>query len=233
MTITLVVTGGHERYAPFVQRWWDSVLIMEPRPDEIVAVIDTNDTTGLGGIIDPNEIPCQIIVKDYPYDITYLNDGFGAATHEWVAFCGIDDMMMKNAYADIDQAGDADIIVGSIELSSGDIARGAWDVDALMTQNTLPAHSPFRKQLWVDVGGLPDIRWSDWGFWIKCAKRGVTTYTTNNVTAWFDMGANHETMSGVQVPADVRAAADRELYEFIETTLRGDNNNATIENCNE
>jgi len=231
MTITLIVTGGHERYAPYVQRWWDAVLNMQPRPDEIVVVVDVNDSANVLSVIDPLEISIQIIKMQKPYSVDYINTAFGAARSEWVAFCGLDDMMMPHAYADINQAGDADIIVGSIELSSGDIARGAWDVDALMTRNTLPAHSPFRKQLWVDVGGLPDIRWSDWGFWIKCAKRGVTTYTSSNVTAWFDMGANHETMSGVQVSADVRAAADRELYEFIEITLRG--NNATIENCYE
>jgi hypothetical protein len=218
-TVSMTITGGHTRYAPFVQRWWNSVLAMDTRPDEIIAVIDEQDSTGVSSIIDTQEIPAQIIRMDEPYSMNYVNAAFDAATCEWMSFCGLDDKMMPHAYADISAAGDADIIVGSIELSSGGIWHGNWDVDALSRSNTLPAHSLFRKGLWTELGGIPDIRWSDWGFWLKCAQFGVTTYKSQHVTAWFDLGADHETMSGFQVSSDVRAAADRELLEFRQTMM--------------
>jgi hypothetical protein len=218
-TVSLIVSGAHERYAPYVARWWDSVLAMNPRPDEIVATIDADDSAGIRSVIDPSEVPTQIIVMPGPYSVDYLNTGFAAAHSEWLGFCGIDDMMKVSAYADVSEAGDADIIVGSIELSAGNIQHGFWNPDALMHENTLPAHSLIRKRLWSELGGLPDLRWSDWGFWLKCAHRGVHTYTSRNVTAWFDMGESHETMSGLQVPAIVRAEAYREVMEFKQTLL--------------
>jgi len=218
-TVSLIVSGGHERYAPYVARWWNSVLAMNPRPDEIVATIDKDDSSGLGKVIDEQEIPAQIIVMPGPHSIDYLNTAFGAATSEWLGFSGIDDMMKPSAYADVSDAGDADIIVGSIELSCGGFHYGFWNPDALMHENTLPAHSLIRKRLWSELGGLPDLRWSDWGFWLKCAHRGVRTYTSRNVTAWFDMGEDHETVSGLQVPASVRANAHRELMDFKQTLM--------------
>jgi hypothetical protein len=213
-TVSMTITGGHERYAPFVRRWWNSVLAMEVRPDEIIAVIDEQDSTGVSGVIDAREVPTRIIRMGSPYSVDYVNTAFGAASCEWVSFCGLDDKMAPRAYVDIPDAGDADLIVGSIELSSGGVWHGDWNVDALQQANTLPAHSLFRKYLWVELGGIPDVRWSDWAFWLKCAQRGVKTYKSTNTTAWFDVGADHETVSGLQVSASVRADAHRELMEF-------------------
>jgi hypothetical protein len=213
-TVSLITPGAHERYAPYVARWWESVLAMNPRPDEIVATIDADDSAGLRSIIDPNEIPTQIIVMPGPYSVDYLNTGFAAAHSEWLGFCGIDDMMKVSAYADVSEAGDADIIVGRIELSNGVVWNGTWEPDDLANRNTLPAHSLIRKKLWIELGGVPDIRWCDWGFWLKCAKRGVKTYSSKHLTAWHDLGHDHETISGMQVPDDVRAAANEELQRF-------------------
>jgi hypothetical protein len=213
-SVSLIVSGAHERYAQYAQRWWDALLAMEKRPDEIVATIDENDSAGLAAIIDPNEVSAQIIVMPEPYSVNYINTAIAAAQGEWLSFCGIDDMMRPRAYADIHEAGDADIIIGTLDLSTGITWGGMWNPEFLMSHNTLPAHSFIRKQLWEELEGLPDIRWSDWGFWLKCAKRGVKTYPSKNVTAWHDLGLNHETISGLSLPAEVRTAADEELHQF-------------------
>jgi hypothetical protein len=213
-SVSLIVSGAHQRYAKYAQRWWDAILAMEQRPDEIVATIDDHDSAGLAAIIDPNEIPTKIIVMSEPYSAEYINTAMGAAEGEWLSFCGIDDTMRPHAYTDISEAGSADIVIGTLDLSTGITWGGMWNPEFLMSQNTLPAHSFIRKELWKELNGLPNIRWSDWGFWLKCAKRGVTTYSSKNVTAWHDLGLDHETLSGLLLPAEVRAAADEELHQF-------------------
>jgi hypothetical protein len=74
--------------------------------------------------------------------------------------------------------------------------------------------SPFRKSLWERVGGIPRIYWCDWGFWMKSAIAGATTYQSQNFQALFDLGITHETESGPQLDRAIRLAANEELVAF-------------------
>jgi hypothetical protein len=215
VTISLYTIAEGAAYAPFVQRWWDSVSRMNPMPDEVVLVIGADDKAGVRNIV-PEADPVRIITLSEPFSNRYFSAGADACSSEWIGFCGIDDLMLPSAYKDVPQASakGAEIMVGTIILSNGVTWQGVWNPDVLQRHNTLPAHSPFRKSLYSRVAGFPDIHWSDWGFWMKCAQHGATVMHSPQPIAIFDIGENRETMSGVGLPDHKRAAADKELQDF-------------------
>lgn len=213
--VSLFTIAEGAAYAPFVPRWWAAVQEMDPQPAEIILVIGSEDHAGVRDQI-PRDAQIRFVELDEPFSNRYFTVGCESVTQEWAGFCGIDDQMLPRAYADIPEANEAgaDILVGSILLSTGQVWQGSWDPQALLRHNTLPAHSPFRKSLWEKVGGFPDIRWSDWGFWLKCAAHNASTFQSRDLLAIFDVGQDHETMSGVSLDPQIRAAADRELLDF-------------------
>lgn len=189
---------------------------MDPMPDQVVIVIGPDDHAGIRDLVS-DDIPAKIVTLDQPFSNAYFRAGVENTETEWVGFSGIDDEMLPHAYKDLPHAGNAEIMVGTIILSTGHIWRGTWNPEALARHNTLPAHSPFRRSLYDQVGGFPDIHWSDWGFWLKCARYGARTFTSPEPLAIFDVGADRETMSGQSLPDDKRQAADLELQAFMET----------------
>ena len=222
MTVTLFTIAEGASYARFIPAWWDSVMAMSRKPDEIVIVINRLDYAKARGTVPPGcDIPVLFAELDEPFSTAYFNEGVRAATSDWVSYCGIDDRMLPDGYLDLhgaDQVG-ADIIVAKIVLTDGRRWHGLWDSSQLLNVNTVPAHSPFKRQLWVEVGGYPNIRWSDWGFWLRAAKHGVNPYHALREIAIFDVGETHETMSGVSLDQETRSLADRELADFRESLL--------------
>ena len=218
MSISLITIAEGEAYKSFVPRWWESVIRMDPMPDSIIIVIGAEDRAGVLDVI-TEDVPVCVVSLDEPFSNAYFTAGFSAADTDWVGFCGIDDQMLPRAYADIPEATllGAEIIPGTIVLSNGQVWRGTWNVEALQRHNTLPAHSPVTKELWERVGGFPDIRWSDWGFWLKCAKENPAIYQATEPLAIFDIGDGRETMSGVTLDPAIRARADAELHAFRES----------------
>lgn len=217
MSVSLVTIAAGSKYAAYVPTWWRAVQAMRPMPDEIVIVVDAEDTANVADVVEGENI--HLVHAEEPFGYHYFNLGFRAATSEWISYCGIDDQMLPNAYADIPTATQiqADIIVGTILMSNGYVWRGSWNPYGLRQNNTLPAHSPFRKALYEKVGGFPDIRWSDWGFWLKCVREDPVIYLGTQPLAIFDVGEDRETMSGSSLDANVRQAADAELHAYRES----------------
>lgn len=216
MTISLYTVAEGADYGPFVARWWESVQRMDPMPNEIVIVIGSEDRAGVRKVIG-REDRVKVVQLDEPFSNRYFSTGAEACSSEWVGFCGIDDVMLPRGYSQVPAANErgADIMVGTIILSNGATWRGSWAPQALRRYNTLPAHSPFRKSVYERVGGFPDIHWSDWGFWLRCARAGVTVAHSLEPIAIFDIGEGRETMSGVGLSESKRRAADAELQEFL------------------
>jgi hypothetical protein len=217
-TITLYTVAEGAAYAPFAERWLDSVKAMNPLPDEIVIVIGPDDHCQIRNR-DMAGLNTRIIQLDEPFSNAYFRAGAENATSEWVAFCGLDDQMLPHAYKDLAHANaiNANIMVGTIYLSNGTLWRGTWNPSALRNHNTLPAHSPIKKSLYQRVGGFPDIHWSDWGFWLLAAANGAKPFHSPEPLAIFDIGENRETMSGVSLSDQIRLAADNELKTFMDS----------------
>jgi len=152
------------------------------------------------------------------FGVEYFNAAVKAADSEWVAYCGIDDQMMPDAFADLNRAEElgANLMVGNLLMSNGHRWMGAWNTIALQQFNTLPAHSPYKRSLWEKAGGYPDVRWSDWGFWLHATPHAVP-YHSQFITAIFDIGETHETMSGINLDTTIRQQADNEIAELIKS----------------
>lgn len=214
-SLAIFTSSRAKRYGVFLPRWWDALTKLQRQPDQIVIVHHESNLAGLPGSV-PKDFQSRLkLVSTTEEDgLEYPNLCVGAAETDWVAFCGLDDQVMPNAYDELLAAKDAEIMVGNIVLSSGEQARSFWDIEKLKTQNTLPCHSPFRKSLWERVGGWPHVYWADWGFWMKCAMANATTFQANNFQVRFDLGETHETESGLLLDPHKRQAADEEIQAF-------------------
>lgn len=213
VNLTLWAQLEGEEYKGFLPDWWDAVQKMDPYPREVVLVIHerhrkfVQEVTGDG---------TKVIALNEPYSMKYVVTALENATSEWVGFCGIDDRMYPNAYHDLaDHNGEGEIMVGTLELSTGQTWHGSWNIEDLKRANTLPALSPHRKSLYNRLGGYPEIRWWDWGFWLKSAKAGVEVFHSSIPIAWFDVGTDRQTIGGLSLDEEVRARADAEIHALV------------------
>ena len=216
VTVTLYTVVEGEQHGRFIPRWWESVQRMTPAPDEVLIVTGNTHKTMIESL-DRQHLNLTIVHLDEPFSNNYFRTGIEHAASEWIGFSGIDDIMLPHAYKDLPNAhaAGADIMVGTIILSNGTTWRGTWNTHALTQHNTLPAHSPFTRNLYNRAGGFPDIHWSDWGFWLRCATVGAKPFHSPEPIAIFDIGDTHETMSGVGLDPRKRIQADQELHAFM------------------
>jgi hypothetical protein len=214
-SLAIFTISRAERYGVFFPRWWQAISELERQPDQIVIAYHESNLAKV-----PESVPkeyasrVKLVVSNSENGLDYPNLGIDSADTDWVAFCGLDDQVLPNAYDELGLCSDAEILVANLQLSDGSKSFGSWDVQRMKQQNPMAFLSPFRKSLWERVGGMPKIYWSDWGFWMKAAMAGATTYQSQNFQALFDLGADHETESGLLLSSQKRTDADKELMAF-------------------
>ena len=210
--------GPQDTFKHFVPRWWSAVEAMRPLPDQVVIACREPDYSGIEQVPASLQSRTSIITAK----ATHLNElydvAIAACDTKWVAWCGLDDIMMPDAFADIsdaDAAG-AELLVGRVRWVSGGEWAGSWEPDRLGDYNTLPACSPHTKQLWADVGGYPVVYFADWAFWAKVARRGVRFMHATRPQMLFDDGATRQTLSGRLANQSVKDRAAAEYRAFLE-----------------
>jgi hypothetical protein len=214
--VSIIVTAFGEpgnRYAQFTARWWAAVLSMLPAPAEVVVAHTCPEPLGLlpgPATVRTVAVPC---VK--PDVVSMVNAAVEAATQPWVSVIGVDDCYTPTALTDLvkaDAAG-AEILVWHQREVGSHVWNCYWNPDVLQRANTLAGSCPVRRDLWLRVGGPPRIAWSDWGFWLRCAKAGATAYQSDVVGVDFDAGRGHATFSG-SATFEQLAARDAEARAF-------------------
>jgi hypothetical protein len=214
-SLAIFTSSRAERYGVFIPRWWQAITELERQPDQIVIAYHESNLCKV-----PESVPkeyasrTKLVVSDSEDGLIYGNLAVDAAETDWLAFCGLDDQVLPNAYDELELCSEAEILVANLKLSNGSDSFGSWDTQRMRHENPMAALSPFRKSLWQRVGGMPQIYWGDWGFWMKSAIAGATTYQSQNFQALFDLGANHETESGLLLTSQKRSEADKELRAF-------------------
>jgi hypothetical protein len=214
-TLAIYTSSHAERYGVFIPRYWEAVKRLNRQPDQIVILYHESNLTRF-----PESVPAEylsrvkLVETKKEHNAETVNMMIGAADTDWVAFCGLDDQVFPEAYDELADVGSAEILVGNVKMSNGSDFIGVWDIELMKKRNPLTALSPYRKNLWERVGGCPNIRWSDWGFWIKCAMAGVETVKSANFQALFDVGQTHLTDSGHMLSEHIRQAGERELQQF-------------------
>lgn len=208
--------GKQDSFRSFVPRWWASVEAMRPLPDQIVVACREPDFSGIEQMPASLKARTTIVYRA----VQHINELYDVAiSHcytKWVAWCGLDDVMLPDAFADLARADaeDAELIVGQVQWLSGGTWAGTWEPKRLGDYNTLPACSPHTKQLWRDVGGYPAVYFADWAFWAKVARRGVRAINASRPQMIFDDGCTRPTMSGRMADAGVKDRARAEYQAF-------------------
>jgi glycosyltransferase involved in cell wall biosynthesis len=214
-TVTVALAIWGEDYLPFLPGWWDAVAKLQRKPDRIVL--------GLGREVFGevwNTIPDDVEVHVFPL----VSENHGAVWNaiidecetDWLCICPADDRLTPEALNDVDNAGDAELIVDNIQyLSTGNIWYGTWDFSKIRTDMPMPQLAIARKSLYERVGGIrEDIRWQDWAFYIDAFLANAVIYRSDIVRLIYDEGLNHVTESGRSLNPAVRTAANEELVAY-------------------
>jgi tetratricopeptide (TPR) repeat protein len=220
-SLVCAVYGGESaaHYRPFVAGWWAAVRRMDPPPAEVVIAHEVPDPVGLSDL--PADVPCRVHLVPLSHGASGVeawNAAVDAANGEWVSAIGVDDEPLPGMFAEIPaaEAAGADVLVGNQVERGSHTWHGRWDAAEQRRANCVPGSSPFRWQRWHKVGGFPlGLRWWDWGFWLLLHKAGCRGHVASVETVVFDPGRGRPTTSGVDLPADVRGAADAEIAAFV------------------
>ena len=219
-SVTVAVAIWGEQYLRFMPDWWDAVRDLERKPDEIILAYGDDVAPEVFELI-----PAWAVVK--LHRLSSINHGavwnelIQACSSDWLCICPADDRLTPEALNDVDAAGDAELIVDSIQyLSNGFIWRGSWDFTNIKHLMPMPQLAITRVSLFDRVGGIrEDIRWQDWAFYIDAYLADAKVFHSDIVRMIFDDGVNHVTESGRLLDSNIRNSADAQLRDY--ATLRG------------
>lgn len=152
-------------YEDFLPGWFDACLAAQP--DEIVLVSDRMRTVPAGvtlRVVEPSSQRFPI-----PY---FSNAGVEALGTDWCWNMDVDDRIRSNAMFEI-RVVDAEVYCAGLlnSLNVAGIPKNLSCKQVLDSKmNLVNAGSAFKKWLWADVGGYPDLRFHDWGLWRRMAR---------------------------------------------------------------
>lgn len=204
-------------FARFVPGWYAAIAGMDPLPAEVCIACPYGDASGIDAVPADFPVPVRIVRVASTHATDFLSAAVNHASTHWVSWCGIDDRVTPDALADLPDAGDADadLMVGWY-LADGRRV-GGWDVWAMAVGgvNNTAANSPFTKRAFHAVGGWPGIHFDDWGLWLRMAHSKVRLHSTHRVGMVQDLGHDHVTRSGVQMPGELRRTAMAEVAALV------------------
>jgi hypothetical protein len=202
-------------FAQYVERWFDAVENMNPRPDEICIGYFEPDVVGVTQF-ERYGVTIPVKLVPMPPDTSWadiLNATIEACSSDWFSWIGLDDVALLEAFTDLQLAEQdgAEIMSVGCAFSTGGQWIGNWDPAKLLNEPTIPGNSPIRKSAWERVGGYGETDYHDWALWLKLAKDGVKVYRSEKLGMLFHEGENHPTMSGTQaVDKEEKGRAFRE-----------------------
>lgn len=212
-SVSVVVAVWGTAYASYITRWWSSLEKVNRKPDEIVLVTDTKDSSGLlRSVPEWVDIPVRVIKTEKEHYQEWWTVAVHAATKQYIAQMPIDDQFAPQALDAIDET-EASLIIDRCEFLSGGEWGAVWTPDNPRGRRFAPAGiSPFHRRLLPIWDKIPsDTHWNDYLWYLLLAREGVSYYETNNLRMIHDLGHDHKTMSGVNLDYETRAMADAQL----------------------
>lgn len=189
-------------FAQYCEPWWNAVKATSRQPDKIVICHWVPDTAGITKIPDWIEED-RVIRLGFPNGTTnadLLNAALENCGTDWIMLIGLDDEILPDALVQIEEAdaAGADILSTGVRFSNGGEWMGSWDTSVLAYRPPLPSNCPMRVKTLLDVGGFAEMKYHDWGMWVKLAKHGAKSFQGNTFGMLFHHGERHETQSGLQ-----------------------------------
>lgn len=218
-------SGAPDPFARFVPRFYEAILKCDPMPAEVLVSRPDGNASGIDA--PPGGLPAFRVITTNSGNAT---DHVAALLEDvrtrWVTVPGLDDLVMPQAFVDIaaaTEAGAGWIIGKCYEGGVGCSIRGRLDPRRLATGgvNDIAPNSPFTVEAWRQVGGWDDVWWHDWVLWLRFVKAGIKTFETHHVGLMLDIGHDHVTRSGVQMPGEQRRMAMTEVQKVIDELWPG------------
>lgn len=211
-------SGPPDPFARFVPRFYDAIARCDPMPAEVLVSRPAGNASGIDA--PPAGMTVRVIETNSGNATDHIVNLLEHVRTRWVTVPGLDDLVMPSAFADIDAAtaaGAGWIIGKCYEGHVGGLVRGRLDPVRLTSGgvNDIAPNSPFTVDAWRSVGGWDDVWWHDWVLWLRFLKAGVKTFETQHVGLMLDLGHDHVTRSGVQMPGDQRQMAMAEVAAVI------------------
>ena len=217
-TIGLPLAVWGNGYAEFLPRWWQGVLSLERKPDEVVIVTDrANHLTALATTPE-SAIPTSVFVIEATEYAEFWNEAISKCETDWVAICNADDQFLPQALNQIDQAeseGCTLVCDWIQDKDTNQLHASAWNQDSIGTHWTMLGAEPMRKSLWQSAGGFRrGYLFADWQLAMHMAKtEQVKPYHAQTVRIIYDRGQTRKTLSGVLQDHNIKA----EAYEKLRT----------------
>ena len=174
-------------YQGFLPGWFEACLATGA--DRIVLVSDRYQDVPRGvklHVVDP---PSKV---GAPF---FLNQAVQVLGTDWCWNMDIDDLICSDS---VDQMRfvDADVWCAGMRTTEGSvyIPRGMSAERILESdRNYMNAGSAFRREVFEEAGGYPNVRLYDWGLWRRLARIGASFVCSGRVDYLYRMG--HESLS--------------------------------------
>ena len=126
-TVTVAGAIWGEQYLQFMPGWWQALEKLERKPDQIILGIGPKVFEDVVSNIPDWAVVHYFVLQTENHGAVW-NQLIEHCDSEWLCVCPADDRLTPEALNDVDAAGDAELIVDSIQyLSNGFIWRGSWD----------------------------------------------------------------------------------------------------------
>lgn len=104
----------------------------------------------------------------------------------WLWQIDVDDRILPDALRAL-EGRVCDVLQVGYQSSAGHVyvPSVAPNDEYLKHPNCYTSGSPFTKDIWERAGGFPNIAFSDWGFWRRCARAGAHFEEAGQVCYWY------------------------------------------------
>jgi hypothetical protein len=172
VTVWTTVFGSYHR---FLEGWLQAAEMA--RPDRLLVVSDR-----------PLKVPADVIVAEpvgeFP-EHRFRNLACEVADG-WLWQIDVDDRILPDALEVLAGRSCDAVMVGCVTSRGSEYIPAVMPhADFLAGPNRYLSGSPFTKQLWERAGGFPDVAWSDWGFWRRCARAGARFEAAGRACYWY------------------------------------------------
>ena len=220
-TIGLPLAVWGQGYAEFLPRWWQGVLSLERKPDEVVIVTDRANQAHALATTPETNIPTSVFVIDGNDYSVFWNEAISKCDTEWVAICNADDQFLPQALNEIDaaEAEGCNLVCDWIQdKDTNELHASAWNQDSIGSHWTMLGAEPMKKSLWQAAGGFRHgYLFADWQLAMYMAKTGqVKAYHAQTVRIIYDRGQTRKTLSGVLQDHNIKAEAYQKLRALAE-----------------
>jgi hypothetical protein len=189
-------------FSQYCEQWWEAIRVCNKLPDKVVICHWVPDTAGITSL--PDWMPSEnVLLIPFEYGTCVaemLNRAIDQCGTDWIMFIGLDDQILPDALVEVEQAqaAGADILSTGVRFSNGGEWMGVWNTSVLADRPPLPSNCPMRVATLQDCGGFAEMKYHDWGMWIKLAKHNAKVYQGNTFGMLFHHGERHVTQSGIQ-----------------------------------